>query len=186
MTALREALKRLEQMGVVEVRHGDATRVRDWRRHGGLDVIAHVLLRSGGVDVGVLRDVFEARSLMLRELAGLAAARRTAAQAGRLTDLAAAIAEAPDSRAAQEIDFVFFEEVADAAGNVVFVVILNSIRAMYFAHADRLPVTARPAELAPFYAEAAGAIEQRDDAGARSAVWELAERQRTLVTGERP
>jgi DNA-binding FadR family transcriptional regulator len=81
---------------------------------------------------------------------------------------------------------VFFEEVADAAGNVVFVVILNSIRAMYFAHADRLPVTARPAELAPFYAEAAGAIEQRDDAGARSAVWELAERQRTLVTGERP
>src|SRR4051794_41552174 len=31
MTALREALKRLEQLGLVEVRHGDAMRVSDWR-----------------------------------------------------------------------------------------------------------------------------------------------------------
>ena len=40
MSSLREALKRLEQMGLVEVRHGDAMRVRDWRAHGGLDVLA--------------------------------------------------------------------------------------------------------------------------------------------------
>ncbi|MGZ6672391.1 MAG: GntR family transcriptional regulator, partial [Solirubrobacteraceae bacterium] len=39
---LREALKRLEQVGVVEARHGDATRVRDWRAHGTLDVLAHL------------------------------------------------------------------------------------------------------------------------------------------------
>ena len=50
MTALREALKRLEQMGLVEVRHGDAMRVNDWRDAGGLDVIAHLLFRSGGLD----------------------------------------------------------------------------------------------------------------------------------------
>src|SRR6478735_6065493 len=84
MSSLREALKRLEQMGLVEVRHGDAMRVRDWRRHGGLDVLAHVLLRGGGVDAGVLGDVLEARSLMLRELAGLAAERRSPEQARRL------------------------------------------------------------------------------------------------------
>src|SRR4051812_49736229 len=35
MTALREALKRLEQLGLVEVRHGDAMRVTDWRARGG-------------------------------------------------------------------------------------------------------------------------------------------------------
>src|SRR3954471_13707271 len=34
-----EALKRLEQMGLVDVRHGSAMRVRDWREHGGLDVL---------------------------------------------------------------------------------------------------------------------------------------------------
>src|SRR5205085_10254643 len=64
MGSLREALKRLEQMDLIEVRHGDAMRVRDWREHGGLDVIAHLLLRSGGLDPTVLADLFEPRGLM--------------------------------------------------------------------------------------------------------------------------
>jgi len=46
MSSLREALKRLEQMGLIEVRHGDAMRVRNWREHGGLDVIAHLRVCS--------------------------------------------------------------------------------------------------------------------------------------------
>ena len=50
MASVREAVKRLEQLRLVEVRHGDAMRVRDWRADGGLDVIAHVLFRAGGVD----------------------------------------------------------------------------------------------------------------------------------------
>ena len=50
MGSLREALKRLEQMGLLEVRHGDATRVQDWRAHGGLDVITHLLFLGGRVD----------------------------------------------------------------------------------------------------------------------------------------
>ena len=36
MASVREALKRLQQLRMVEVRHGDATRVLDWRRSGGL------------------------------------------------------------------------------------------------------------------------------------------------------
>src|SRR3954447_2233276 len=75
MTALREALKRLEQLGLVEVRHGDAMRVTDWRARGGLDVIAHVLFAAGGLDRGMLSDVLEARRLMLAESARLAAER---------------------------------------------------------------------------------------------------------------
>src|ERR671916_85975 len=61
MTALREALKRLEQMGLIEVRHGDGMRVTDVRERGTLDVLAPLLLRGGVLDPGVLRDVFEAR-----------------------------------------------------------------------------------------------------------------------------
>nr|MBA3328108.1 FadR family transcriptional regulator [Solirubrobacterales bacterium] len=158
MGSLREALKRLEQMGLVDVRHGDAMRVRDWREHGGLDVLAHLLLRSGGLDRGVLADILEARTLMLRELAGLAADRRDAAQAARLAELAEAIEAAPDAGAAAQVDFAFFTEVAQAAGNLVFVLILNAIRALYFEHAALIPVTARHEELAPLYATAAAAI----------------------------
>ena len=177
MSSLREALKRLEQMGLIEVRHGDAMRVRDWREHGGLDVIAHLLFASGGLDAGVLADVLEARRLMLRELAALAARRADDAQRARLRELAAGFAEAPDETAAQALDWAFVNELAEAAANVVFVLILNSIRALYFEHAAALPVTARPADLAPSYAAAADAVAERDAARARSVMDALAERQ---------
>ena len=181
MGSLREALKRLEQMGLVESRQGDAMRVRDWREHGGLDVIAHLLFRSGGVDAGVLDDLLEARGAMLREVATLAARRRDEAQAARLVELAAAVDASPDDAAAQRVDFAFFTELAEAAGNVVFVLIVNSIRGMYYEHAAGLPVTARHEELAPLYARAARAVTEGDSAAAREAVGDLADRQRTRV-----
>src|SRR4051812_41615549 len=100
MTALREALKRLEQLGLVEVRHGDAMRVTDWRSRGGLDVIAHVLFAAGGLDRSTLADVMEARRIMLAESARLAAERRDPAQAARLEELAERLASAPDTAGA--------------------------------------------------------------------------------------
>ena len=145
MSSVREALKRLEQMGLVDVRQGDAMRVRDWRAHGGLDVVRHLVLRSGAVDPGVLGDVLEARELMLRELARLAAQRRDDAEAARLVELAATFAATDDPTAAQAIDFAFFAAVAEAARNIVFVLILNAIRDAYFAHADARAGHRRPA-----------------------------------------
>ena len=47
MASVREGVKRLEQLGLVEVRHGDAMRVRDWRLHGGPDVLVHLIARGG-------------------------------------------------------------------------------------------------------------------------------------------
>ena len=179
---LREALKRLEQVGVVEARHGDATRVRDWRAHGTLDVLAHL----GPAVVG---DLLEARSLLLREMAGLAAERRDRARAGAISALAERFAglergggRAADLRAAAELDFAFFTEVAEAAGNLVFLLILNGIRGVYFEHLDELPVAADVAGLAPGYAALAATIAAGDSDGARDAAFALAEAQRWAVS----
>src|SRR4051812_8721622 len=121
MASVREAVKRLEQLRLVEVRHGDAMRVRDWRAHGGLDVIAHVLFRAGGLDTGTLSSVLEVRRLMLQESARLAAERRTKGQAAGLEELARRFAGAADDAAAQALDFAFMTELVEASGNVVFV-----------------------------------------------------------------
>jgi DNA-binding FadR family transcriptional regulator len=183
MSSVREALKRLEQMGLLEVRHGDAMRVRDWRAHGGLDVIAHLLLRSGGVDAGILAAVFEARELMLENVAALAAQRRTDASSARLQELAAEVGRVPDATTAQRIDFAFFAELARSADNLVFVLIMNSIRSLYFEHAAELPITSGHAELVPLYERAAQAVAQRRPGDARAAVRELARHQRDRVAG---
>ena len=181
MSSVREALKRLEQMGLVDVRHGSAMRVRDWREHGGLDVLTHLLFRGGALVPGVLAAILEARALMLREIAGLAAERRRAPQVERLHQLAARFAAAEHPHDAARIDFAFFTEVAQAAHNLVFELILNAIRELYFAHLDAVPVTARPQELAPIYARIARAIDQRDGNRARAAAFELASLQAEQV-----
>src|SRR3954451_14754842 len=113
MASVREAVKRLEQLRLVEVRQGDAMRARAWRDHGGLDVIAHVLFRAGGLDTGTLASLLEARRLMLQESARLAAERRTDEQAARLEELADRFAEAADDEAAQALDFAFMTEIVE-------------------------------------------------------------------------
>src|SRR6201994_4425775 len=74
--AIREALKRLTAAGLVEVRPGDATPARDFRRHAGLDLLPRLLLRAGEVDVAVVRSILETRLHNGPKVAELAARRR--------------------------------------------------------------------------------------------------------------
>jgi DNA-binding FadR family transcriptional regulator len=176
MASVREAVKRLEQLRLLEVRHGDAMRVRDWREHGGLDVIAHVLFRAGGLDTGTLSSLLEARRLMLQESARLAAERRSAEQASKLEELAGRFAEAEDDEAAQAVDFAFMTELVESSGNVVFVLILNSIRQLYFERAELFRAVVRDREeLAPLYRRAASAVSAGAAGRAAGAVARIAE-----------
>lgn len=175
MASVREAVKRLEQLGLVSVRQGDAMRVNDWRSSGGLDVIAHVLFAAGGQEHSALADLMEARRLMLAGAARFAATRRDDERAARLADLARRIADAPDTRAAQALDFAFFAELVEAADNVVLGLVMNSIRAIYFDNAQLFEaVVADRDRLAPLYRRAARAVTRREPAAAERAVAELA------------
>jgi DNA-binding FadR family transcriptional regulator len=178
MASVREAVKRLEQLRLVEVRHGDAMRVADWRNSGGLDVLAHLLFRAGGLDTSTLGDLMEARALMLSESARLAAGRRSDDQAASLVQTAARIPEADGRDAAQALDWAFYATIVDAAGNLVLALVMNSIRHVYFQRADVFAkVVDDHTGLAPLYAEAARAIEQGDPDGAAAATRALADAQ---------
>jgi DNA-binding FadR family transcriptional regulator len=171
MGSLREGIKRLEQLRLVEVKHGDAMRVTDWRTHGGLDVLAY----AATADATTTGALFEARRLLLREAARLAADRRSEEHARALEELAVAFAGAPDDATAQMVDLAFMQTLIDAAGNLVFSLIINSIRELYLGHLEafRAIVTGRD-ELAPVYRRAARAIAGRDAARAANAVDRLA------------
>jgi DNA-binding FadR family transcriptional regulator len=78
--AVREALKRLQQAGLVQVNHGGATRVLDWRRTGGLDLLPHLAyaLHDGPGTAASLRAILEMRRSIGIDVARLAARRATA------------------------------------------------------------------------------------------------------------
>jgi GntR family transcriptional regulator, transcriptional repressor for pyruvate dehydrogenase complex len=165
MASLREGVKRLEQLRLVEVRHGDAMRVTDWRAQGGLDVLVFAATAFTG-------PLFEARRLLLREAAALAAQRRSDDDAAQLAGLAAAFAAAED---AQPVDLAFMATVIDAAGNVVFTLILNSIRELYLENLETFrPIVADRDRLAPLYVDVAEAIRAQDATAATAAMDALA------------
>lgn len=175
MASVREGIKRLEQLKLVETRHGDAMRVRDWRAHGGLDVLVHALGGGAALDDEVMRSVMEARGLLLSDAARLAAERRDEEQAVLLARLAAEVAAAGGDEAAQGADFAFFATLIAASGNLVLLLVANSIRELYFARLGDFRALVRDREaLAPYYAQAAAAVAAGDADAAAETVRELA------------
>ena len=122
--AVREALKRLEQAGLVRISHGGATRVLDWRDGGGLDVLLDLLEGSDVPPPELLRSVLEMRATI-----GVDAARRCAARADaaaradvqRLAERTAAGDDVDDSYAA------LWEAIVAGSGNVAYRLALHSL-----------------------------------------------------------
>jgi GntR family transcriptional regulator, transcriptional repressor for pyruvate dehydrogenase complex len=175
LASVREGVKRLEQLRLVETRHGDGMRVRDWRAQGGLDVLVHAVASGGALDPALVREVFEARRLLLAECSALAAERRSGEQATLLGRLAGELSGA-GAVAAQALDLAFMATVIEAADNLAFALIANSIRDVYLERLDLFrPIVERPGELR--YDLVATAIEAGDGEAARAAMTELARAQ---------
>jgi GntR family transcriptional regulator, transcriptional repressor for pyruvate dehydrogenase complex len=180
MASVREALGRLEQLRLVEVRHGDATRVLDWRTSGGLEALAAL----GAADREVIGALFEARTVLLAQSARLAATRRSDEQVTRLSELAVAIGQAEDDGPALLADWAFMSTVIEAAGNLVFQLIMNSVRELYLPNVEAfVAVVAERSELAPLYARTAEAIGAGDSEAAGAALGELAGAQERRMLG---
>jgi GntR family transcriptional repressor for pyruvate dehydrogenase complex len=176
LASVREGVKRLEQLRLVETRQGDGMRVRDWRAQGGLDVLVHALAEGAALDAALVREVFEARRLLLAEAAALAAERRSPEQAGLLRRLAGELRTAPDDATAQGLDLAFMATVIEAARNVVLSLIANSIRDVYLQRLDLFrAIVERRAELG--YAAVASAIADAGAARAREEMTALARAQ---------
>jgi GntR family transcriptional regulator, transcriptional repressor for pyruvate dehydrogenase complex len=176
MASVREGVKRLEQLRLVETRHGDGMRVCDWRAQGGLDVLVHAVAHGGALNPALVREVFEARRLLLAEASALAASRRSPEQAELLGRLAREIAAAPDATAAQGFDLAFMATVIEAAGNLAFSLIANSIRDVYLQSLELFrAIVTRREELD--YAAVAAAIGDGDAPVARAAISALASAQ---------
>ena len=167
--AVREALQRMAQTRLVEVRHGGATTVRDFRRHAGLDLLPSLLVRGGSVDVAVVRSVVEARLLIGPGVAALAARRRTPDLVGRLTDVITAYAGTDDPVERQRHTLAYWDLVVDAADSITFRLLFNSLRAAYEPALPVLASVLGQGESAGAYLLLTAALEEGDPETARAA-----------------
>ncbi|PND58375.1 GntR family transcriptional regulator [Mycobacterium sp. ENV421] len=129
--AVREALKRVAAAGLVEVRQGDATTVRDFRRHAGLDLLPQLLLRGGQLDVSVARSILEARLHNGPKVAELAARRHPDGLAELLEQSIVALESADDPLEQQRHALAFWDHIVDGADSIAFRLMFNTLRAAY-------------------------------------------------------
>ncbi|HEY1549910.1 MAG TPA: FadR/GntR family transcriptional regulator [Kofleriaceae bacterium] len=127
--SLREALKKLEHLGLVRIRQGDGTRVQNFMETGGIELVQHLLPLAGGKPE-LIRDLLEFRRIMGREIARLAAARggRDKDQTLRLRALADKADQTTGAAELFDLDFEFYVALAAMCGNQVMLLLINTVR----------------------------------------------------------
>lgn len=121
--AVREALKRLQQAGLIRISHGGRTRVLDWRSNVGLEALS-ALVAAGVVPAdAILGDV-----AVMRRTIGADAARLCAQNAtdDQLAAVAGAARDYPEA-GGEGADLEFWTAVVDGSGNLAYRLALNTL-----------------------------------------------------------
>jgi GntR family transcriptional regulator, transcriptional repressor for pyruvate dehydrogenase complex len=122
-SVVREATKRLEQQGMLEVQHGNGIKIVD-RLHRPLNDSLSILIP----DVADrLQQLNETRLSIEPDAAAYAAERATKTQLHELRRIHAELEQAPDDEAAIQCDLAFHHAIADASGNLIYRLILDSL-----------------------------------------------------------
>ncbi|MFD4265272.1 FadR/GntR family transcriptional regulator [Rhodococcus sp. NPDC058481] len=181
--AVREALQKLSHAGLVEVRQGDSTSVKDFRRHGGPELLPGLLLRAGQPDWAVVRSVLEARMMIGSQVARLAATRSGPELTAQLRATVHALGGDDDPVALQRHALAFWEIVVDGADSIAFRLIFNSLRQAYEPTMAALgEVMKAEVGQTDAYARLAEAIAARDENAAQRLAVELLDLGTTAIS----
>lgn len=172
--AVREALQRLAMAGLVHVRHGGSTTVRDFHTTAGLDLLPRLLVRGGTLVPSVGRSIVHARQAIAPQVAALAATQATPRTSAALGAAVDDVHAAADLLTRQRLTLRFWDVLVDAADSVVFRLLFNSLRAAYEPVLDALaPVMSQEVDDLSGLRALSAAVGTGDPDAARLAAEEL-------------
>lgn len=142
--SIREALKQLDQLGLLDIQHGGGARVRPLEE-ASLDVVRHLIHLEGGPGVELVTQLLDVHEILMISAVELAVRNatddeltRARALLDRLTD--PALADAVDRAALDELG----QLISQASRNLVLRLVRNGLRAVF---ADRPGGQASPRAL---------------------------------------
>ena len=125
---VREALKRLQQAGLVSISQGGATRVRDWRRHGGLELLLDLATEGNAPEaLHAPRATMEMRACIGADAARRCAERADAALKAQIVARAEQLAAVDDLTARNAHYEVLWDLVVEGADNIAYRLALTSL-----------------------------------------------------------
>jgi GntR family transcriptional repressor for pyruvate dehydrogenase complex len=124
---VREALRRLEQAGLIKVSQGGSTRVLDFQRHAGLDVFAVMAEHASGADDTFWLALLEMRAVLATDVARLCALRGSQAVKDDILAIARTMAQTSDEHELYALEIRFWDRVNDGAGSMAYRLALNTM-----------------------------------------------------------
>jgi len=132
---LREALKKLEQLKLIIIHQGKGIIVQDFHS-ASLDLIFSLLVINGEIDFKILENIFEARELFATDVARLAAKRAENKDIEQMKILMEELVNTTDPIKIHLLDFEFFRQLALASKNIVYMLLMSTIKTIYDKHLD--------------------------------------------------
>lgn len=114
-TSIREALRSLEMLGLVECRQGEGNFIKDNLENSLLEPLSIVFMLQGSKT----QEVLELRKIIEPETAALAAKRINKEQLQELREILNILNDTEDKEFSAEMDKKFHYKIAEAAGNLL-------------------------------------------------------------------
>ncbi|MDI7275920.1 MAG: fatty acid metabolism transcriptional regulator FadR [Anaerolineae bacterium] len=125
---LREALQRLERDGWLDINQGKSTRVREFWRDGGLNVLSSLVRYGRGLPPGFVTQLLEVREAMAPAYAYAAVERQREAVVGYLAGHTS-LEDTPQALA--RFDWLLHHTLTVCSGNPIYTLILNGFAGFY-------------------------------------------------------
>jgi len=165
-TVVREATKRLEQQGMLDIQHGTGIKVVN-KLHRPLNDSLSLLIP----DVAErLQQLNETRMSIEPDAAAFAAERASDEHLRQMRKIQAELESAPDHAAAIEADISMHRAIAQASGNLIYQLVLDSLADIGFTSRLRTIGRIGKAAAVEHHAQILEAIINRDPAAARAAM----------------
>lgn len=161
---LREALKRLQAMNLIEVRHGDGIYVLDYQSNGSFEFLMSVIQSGLPLEQRLVKSLLEFRLIVVPELFRLAAKNATEENVKKLEEIVEKEKQSYSNRTRlMELDFEFQTEIARASGNLFAQLLYNSLRPVYLTLSSQFFQAVPEPEQIPVHAELVlNALKARD------------------------
>jgi DNA-binding FadR family transcriptional regulator len=174
---VREALKRLQQAGLVSISQGGATRVRDWRHHGGLELLLDVAAEGDAPEaLHAPRAAMEMRACIGADAARRCAERGSAALHAQLRARAEQLVAVDDLAARNAHYEVLWDLIVDGADNIAYRLALTTLVARQRIASVKADAVASELRDAAAIRALAGAIAGGDADTAHAVARDLLER----------
>ena len=133
-SSVREALKRLEQVGLIEIRQGSGCLVLDFHTSAGFSVLQDMIVPEGELNIRAAEGILEFRAVFFPAFAKRAAGRMNQAALRSLEEIVARIEACTEQEydEFQRLDLAFHGVVARASDNLAFMLLFNSYRNIYY------------------------------------------------------